>query len=274
MAKNGKVALIMGVANRRSIAWACVRSFLRRQHEEQYDVIVTTQTDKLKERVQRLATEEHLQDRVLGVQTCSVGTEIERLFQEKIPDLLKEESRPVDAVVHSVAFASLKGTLSSASWEDYQQAQRVSAYSFLETARCLQKYNKGTTSSGDGGHPASLTALSHLGAVRAVPNYHIMGPAKAALEAIARGLAAELGPDGIRVNCVSAGPVRTAAAAGIPGFGALAAHCRETAPLRRLATAEEIAETVQFLASDRASGVTGQTIYCDAGYSSVVPVVP
>ena len=142
-------------------------------------------------------------------------------------------------------------------------AQQISAFSLLETAKFGQSVLNSTNS--------SITALTYLGSSRALPNYYLMGPAKASLEACVRGLAAELGSQSIRVNAVSAGPLRTLSSRGIPQFTDLYQHVQEKAPLRRNVTGQEVADTISFLAIG-GTGITGQVIYVDAGYSSVIPV--
>lgn len=184
--------------------------------------------------------------------------------------MLAQDDRKIDAIVHSIAFADFAGhadKLSQASKQAFLQSQHISAYSFLETVQCAIANNRLIP------YNASLTALSYLGAVRAVPNYHLMGLAKASLEAVMRGLASELGPlpHHVRVNAVSAGPVHTAAARGISDFRTLFQHCHEHSPTGN-PTVHEIAETVTWVADAAAAGITGQTIYVDGGYSNIVPV--
>lgn len=278
-----KVALVMGVANQRSIAWAVCQSFLA----QDYDCLVTFQTKKHQEKSQTLLLSTKELDntnsgsaQILGSFACNVTTDIPVLFNDYIPETLGQ-NRKIDAIVHSIAYADFEGQadkLSQASLQAFLQAQHVSAYSFLETAQCAIGSGAGSDNNSSvlAAH-SSLTALTYLGAVRAVPNYHVMGPAKASLEAIVRGLAAELGPtdNSIRVNAVSAGPLKTAAARGIPDFGVLANHCNEHAPTGN-PTVQQVADTVTWVAGASSSsgggGVTGQTIYVDGGYSSVVPV--
>jgi enoyl-[acyl-carrier protein] reductase I len=167
----------------------------------------------------------------------------------------------LDMVAHAVAFAppaALRGRVLDTSWEDFATAQRVSAYSLIEVARETAPLMTG------GG---SITALSFLGAQRVVPGYNVMGVAKASLEALARQLAAELGGAGIRVNCVSPGPVRTVSARGIRGFADMARRHNDVAPLGRSCDQSEVAETISFLASAGAASITGQTLFVDGGYS-------
>lgn len=277
-----KVAVVMGVANPRSIGWAAVQA-LTQSHE----VIVTYQNERVARALRDLTADN---PRILGCFPCDVEQDdsIPRLFQEYIPEVLQsatpvcrhpqslgdEEDYKIDAIVHSIAYANFeKTTLGNASWEAYQQAQHISAYSFLETARyalpLLPKRDPDIPASWS--LSSSITALTYLGAVRAVPNYHIMGPVKASLEALVRGLAAEYGPTGVRVNAVSAGPLRTHAAKGIPGFTLMHQQAASQSPLQRAVTKEEVADTIAFLAN-KGTGITGQTIFVDGGFSSVVPL--
>jgi enoyl-[acyl-carrier protein] reductase I len=199
-ASSRKVALVLGFANNRSIAAACVQSFL----DDDFDCIVTHQP-RFGKNAQDLAARHG--NKILATLDCNIETELPRLFNEQLPSLL--EGRKLDAIVHSIAFADFEGRpFSQASLEAFHQAHHISAYSFLEMSRCaLETKSLAIETTGT----ASLTALTYLGAVRAVPNYHIMGPAKASLEAIVRGLAYEHGEMGLRVNAVSAGPLNTLA---------------------------------------------------------------
>jgi enoyl-[acyl-carrier protein] reductase I len=321
-----KVALIMGVANHRSIAWACVESFLRTNN---YDCILTYQSERFRDKVDRMVQTANAQHserqnqmnmnhssnnhntgtRILASLPCNVQTDLPSLFHDVLPNYLEQQGNhgKIDAIVHSLAYANFEGhadKLSQASWQAFSEAQHISAYSFLETARCATEANLLWHSSPHTVHTlpdnrngasdddsdtsndtnsSSLTALSYIGANRSVPGYHIMGPAKASLEAIVRGLAAELGTNSnsgsgsgsgsIRVNCVSAGPVQTAAARGIPGFSKLAAAADQAAPTGN-PTVQQVANVVQWVADSAAVGVTGQTIYVDGGYSTTVSVPP
>lgn len=274
-----KVALIMGVANQRSIAWACVESFLRKD----FDCIITyydpsaADAGKYASKIEKLASAAaaigsissngDAKARILGCIPCNVETDLPVLFRQRLPSLLlvRRDERKIDAVVHSIAYASeMNRPLLQTSRSAYLHAQHVSAYSFLETAReCVD----GNLLAEEG---AALTTLTYLGAIRAVPHYGSMGPAKAALESLVRGLAFELGSQHWRVNAVSAGPVPTVSARSIPHFRSMQQHAAETAPLRRNVTTEEVAETVTWISTPAASGITGQIIYVDAGYSSIV----
>ena len=248
-----RTALILGVANHRSIAWACVQSLL----QGGYKVVFTYQSERFsKTATELIAGSPSSQVHALP---CNVEHELPILFSDRIPEVLGTDAK-IDAIVHSIAYAApdamKEGSLLSTSREAFLQAHNISSYSFLETARCALPLLR------DG---SSLTALSYLGAVRAVPNYNVMGPAKASLEALVRGLALELPLH--RVNAVSAGPINSLAARGISGFTRIRQDVEERAPLKRNVTLEEVASTIRFVATE-ATGMTGQTIYVDAGYST------
>jgi enoyl-[acyl-carrier protein] reductase I len=172
----------------------------------------------------------------------------------------------MDGLVHSVAFAPREGLsgdfLDGTTRETFRIAHEVSAYSFPALAKAALPLMTGRR--------GALLTLSYLGAVRAVPNYNVMGLAKASLEASVRYMAAALGPKGIRVNAISAGPIKTLAAAGISGFGKILSHVAESAPLRRNVTTDDVGNAAAFLLSDLAAGITGEIVYVDAGYNTVV----
>ncbi|MDE2290525.1 MAG: SDR family oxidoreductase, partial [Elusimicrobia bacterium] len=170
---------------------------------------------------------------------------------------------PVDIVVHAIAFApaaAFQGAVSETTSEDFSTALQVSAHSLAKLSRYAKPHMK------DGG---SIMALSYLGGVRVCTNYKVMGVAKAALEAFVRELANELGPQRIRVNAISAGPIKTLASSGIPEFELMLDYNKSVAPLRENVTQQDVANCAAFLASDDSSMVTGQTIYVDAGYSII-----
>jgi len=243
----GKTALILGVANQWSLAYAIAQAFAR----EGAGLLLTYQGERQRQTVEGLAAE-------LGarqVLPCDV-TEDEELAQ------LAESLRAgrVDAVVHSIAFANredLYKPFVETSRAGYALAQEVSAYSLVAVARAVAPV---MTEAG------SITALSYLGATRVVPNYNVMGVAKAALESAMRYLASELGPRGIRVNCISAGPVKTASARAIRDFSSILDHVAERAPLRRNTEPAEVADAAVFLASDLGRGVTGNVLFVDSGF--------
>lgn len=250
----GKRVLIVGVASDRSIAWGAARA-MRAQGAE---LAFTYQNEKLEKRVGELAAE-------VGSDLtfpCDVASddEIEGVFRE-----LGRSWDGLDAIVHAVAFApreELAGSfVDNTTREGYRLAHEISAYSFVALAR----YGRPMLQARNG----SLVTLTYLGGERALPNYNVMGPAKASLEASTRYMAADLGPEGIRVNAVSAGPIRTLAASGIGNFKKMLAFNEQAAPLRKNVTIDEVGQTVAFLASDLASGITGEVVHVDAGFHSV-----
>lgn len=250
---NGKRALIVGVASPRSIASGIAEAM----HREGASIALTYQTDKLRSRVEALGEK-------LGALPpipldVSEDTQIDACFER-----LGEHWDRIDTVVHSVGFAPRDqlagGFTHSITREGFRIAHDISAYSFAALAAAARPLMTG------GG---SMLTLSYLGAIRAIPNYNVMGPAKASLEAIVRFLAADLGPDNIRVNAVSAGPIKTLAAAGISGFREMLSHVAAHAPLRRNVSIEDVGNTAAFLCSDLAAGITGETVYVDAGYRNV-----
>jgi enoyl-[acyl-carrier protein] reductase I len=244
----GKVAVVLGVANRWSIAYAIAEAFRR----EGAKLILTYQGER-----QRLTVEELGQalgaDRMLN---CDVTNEddLARLSED-----LKREGR-VDSMVHSIAFANredLARPFLETSRSGYLVAQEVSSYSLVAASRAVAPLMS------EGG---SVITLSYLGSVRVVPNYNVMGVAKAALEASVRYLASDLGEKKIRVNAISAGPIKTASARGVRDFSRMLDVVAERAPLRRNCDPGEVADTAVFLASDLGRGVTGNVLYVDAGY--------
>ncbi|HIA08682.1 MAG TPA: enoyl-ACP reductase [Chromatiaceae bacterium] len=249
-----KRALIVGVASNRSIAYG-IAAAMRREGAE---IALTAQNEKLMARVQKLAG--GLESEI--VLECDVGSDsaIETVF-----DNLDKHWDGFDIIVHSVAHApreALEGSyIDSVTRENFAAANDISAYSFA----ALAKAGKSRMAGRDG----AMLTLSYLGAVRAVPNYNVMGIAKAALEANVRYMANALGPEGIRVNAVSAGPIRTLAAAGIANFREMLKGVAEVAPLRRNVTIEEVGNVGAFLCSDLASGMTGEITYVDAGYNFI-----
>lgn len=250
-----KIALVLGVANKRSIAWACVKSLL----EKDFQVVFTYQSDRFAKTAESLIRSQSSSSSLVAI-SCDVGNEIPELFDERLLRILGESTK-IDAVIHSIAYAppdAMKdGTLLGTSRESFLKAHDISSYSFLELARCATPWMR---------YGASLTTLSYLGAVRAIPNYNVMGPAKASLESLVRGLALEL-PD-FRVNAISPGPLNTLAARGINGFSYIRSEVEDRSPLQKVVTPEDVAKTVRFVATE-AEGITGQTIYVDGGYGVV-----
>ena len=247
----GKRALIFGVANDHSIAWAIAKRF----RQEGAELALTYPNDAIEKRLRPLA--ESLD--VPLVLPCDVSRDedIEAVFA-----ILRERWGELDAVIHSVAFAvreELKGRFVDTSRQGFHVALDISAYSLVAIARCAE--------SALASRRGALVTLTYFGAEKVIPHYNAMGVAKAALEACVRYLAADLGPSGIRVNAISAGPLRTLSAAGISGFKAMLHHYEERAPLRRNITAEEVSAAALYLCSDLATGITGEVLHVDAGYN-------
>jgi enoyl-[acyl-carrier protein] reductase I len=248
----GKKALITGVASERSIATGIAHAF----HREGAELAFTYQGDKLKPRVEALAAETGSK-LVLPLDVTQDG-QIAGLFAA-----LQQAWGGLDALVHSIGFAPrelLAGSyLDSVTREGYALAHDISAYSFAALARAARPLMKNRN--------AALLTLTYLGAERAVPMYNVMGPAKASLEANVRYIAADLGAEGIRCNAISAGPIKTLAAAGIKGFRGMLALAEKASALRRNVTIDEVGNAAAFLCSDLASGITGEILYVDAGYN-------
>lgn len=246
-----KKALIIGVASPRSIAWGIAKAMQR----EGADLALTYQNEKLQGRVEKLASECD-SDITLP---CDVSSDeqIEELFTH-----LDDYWDHVDIIIHSVAFAprdQLQGDyLENVTREGFRSAHDISSYSFAALAKAGRTMMHGR-------HGALLT-LSYLGAERTIPNYNVMGIAKASLEANVRYMATALGAEGTRVNAISAGPIKTLAAAGINDFGKFLTYSERNTPLRRNVTIEEVGNVAAFLCSDLASGMTGEIVYVDAGY--------
>ena len=253
MLLQGKKALIFGVANDKSIAWAIARLF----HEQGAEVAVTYAGEALEKRVRPLA--ESINAAVVLLCNVTSDEDIRNVFSElgKIWD-------GVDIIIHAIAFANkeeLKGTIVNTTREGFVTAMDISVYSFMALLKEGQAMMRGRNA-------AALT-LSYYGAVKVFPSYNVMGVAKAALEASVRYLAEALGPEGIRVNGISAGPIRTLAAAGVNGFIQILNHVEEKAPLRRNVTQEDVARSALYLCSDLSSGVTGEIHYVDGGYNVI-----
>lgn len=251
---SGKRVLIVGVASERSIATGIAHAM----HREGAELAFTYQNEKLKSRVDKVA--EATGSKITLPLDVTSDDEIEHVFSE-----LEKHWDSLDVIVHAVGFApreELKGKfVDSVTREGWSIAQDVSAYSFAALAKGGRKLMAGRN--------GSLLTLTYLGSIRALPFYNTMGPAKAALEACTRYLAQDLGPEGHRVNAISAGPIKTLAASGIANFRKMLDHVEAQAPLRRSVSAEEVGNTAAFLCSDLASGITGETIYVDAGYRNV-----
>lgn len=246
-----KRVLITGVASNRSIAYGVARVM----HREGARIALTYQTEKLKSRVEDLGAECEA-ELVLPLDVTS-DDQIAAVFRD-----LSGHWGGLDAIVHSIGFApreQLEGDyIDAVTREGFAVTHDISAYSFA----ALAKAGRGMMQ----GRNGALLTMTYLGAVRAVPNYNVMGLAKASLEANARYLAASLGPEGTRVNAISAGPIRTLAASGIADFRGMLKQVEERTPLRRNVTIEEVGNAAAFLCSDLASGITGEILYVDTGY--------
>ena len=249
----GKRALIVGLASNRSIAWGIAQAM----HREGAELAFTYQNERLKDRVGEMAAS--LGSDILIPCDVAEDAQITGVFEE-----LGKHWDGYDILVHSVAFAikeQLAGRyIDNVTREGFQIAHDISSYSFTALAKAGLPMMDGRA--------GSLITLSYLGAERSVPFYNVMGLAKASLEANVRYMAADLGPDNIRVNAISAGPIRTLAAAGISNFKRLLDYNEKAAPLRRNVNIEEVGNVGAFIGSDLASGVTGQVIYVDGGYCS------
>ncbi|GBE11260.1 enoyl-[acyl-carrier-protein] reductase [NADH] FabI [bacterium BMS3Bbin12] len=250
----GKRALIAGLASNRSIAWGIAQAMRR----EGAELAFTYQGEKLRDRAEKLAGECGSDITI----PCDVGSdeEIEAAF-ERLDDYWDH----VDIIVHSVAFApreQLQGDyLDGVTREGFRTAHDISSYSFAAFAKAGRNMMQDRN--------GALLTLSYLGSQRAMPNYNVMGLAKASLEANVRYLANCLGPEGIRVNAISAGPIKTLAAAGISDFRRLLDYAERSAPLRRNVTIGDVGNAAAFLCSDLAAGITGDILYVDSGYNIV-----
>jgi len=249
----GKRALIVGVANERSIAWGIAEAMQR----EGATLALSYANDKFKERVVPLAQTMNALTLPLDV---ARDAEIAAAF-----DFIRHEWGSLDILVHAVAFAPREALVGSfvdnTSREAFQVAHDISSYSLTALTRGAAPLMAGRA--------GAVLTLSYLGAVRSLPSYNVMGLAKASLEANVRFLAADLGPRGIRVNGISAGPVKTLAAAGIAGFRKMLSRVAAAAPLRRNVTLEDVGNAAAFLCSDLAAGITGEITYVDAGFNTV-----
>jgi enoyl-[acyl-carrier protein] reductase I len=246
----GRTVAIFGVANKRSIAWGIALQM----QQAGAQLAITYQNERLKQEADDLIAA--LPNSKAFQCDVSRDDEITQLFEQ-----LKAQYGKLDALVHSVAFApaeELKGEFVDTSREGFRMAHDISVYSLVALARAARPLMT------DGG---SIITMTYYGAEKVVPKYNVMGVAKAALEASVRYLAYDLGKNKIRVNAISAGPIKTLAARGISGFGEMLKTQAERAPLQRNVDVKEVAETAVFLASDAGSGITGETIYVDCGYN-------
>lgn len=248
----GKNVVIFGVANKRSIAWGIAQAL----HREGAKLAFAYQNDRMGDSVKKLAAEF---DEPPFMHACDVAVDgdIDRFYEA-----LGKEWDGIDGIVHSIAFAKreeLGGNFVDTSWEGYALAQQVSAWSLIGLVKGALPMMEG--------RDASVVCLSYYGAEKVVTNYNVMGVAKAALESSTRYLANDVGPKGVRVNAISAGPIKTVSAMGVGDFGTLLDSMAQKAPLRRNVDQADVGNTAAFLMSPLSNGITGQVIYVDAGYS-------
>jgi enoyl-[acyl-carrier protein] reductase I len=250
---DGKRALVIGVANDHSLAWSITQEL----HRHGAQIALTYQGEALKKRVEPLA--QQVGAHIIGELDVTVDEQIESTMVK-----VKALWGGLDMLVHAVAFAEredLRDRFLNVSRKNFSRSLEISAYSLVALARAAEPLMEAA-----GG---SILTLTYLGAVRALPNYNVMGVAKAALEACVRYLAADLGPKNIRVNAISAGPARTLSSSAIRDFHSMAHEVEQRAPLRRAMRNKEVGGMAAALLSDLGSGVTGQTVYVDVGYSIV-----
>jgi enoyl-[acyl-carrier protein] reductase I len=250
MLLEGKHGLILGIANKRSIAWGIAQSVSR----EGARLAVTYQGERLEENVRELAA--GLKDPL--ILPCDVTRDADLT---SLSEAVKKEFGSLDFVVHGVAFAlreELDGEFLNTSREGYRVAQDISAYSLTALSRAVAPLMEGR-----GG---SIVTLTYLGGERVVPHYNVMGVAKAALDMSVRYLAADLGPKGIRVNAISAGPIKTLAASGVHGISKMLEYHRTHTPLRKNTEQEEVGDAALFLVSSLSRGITGEVLHVDGGF--------
>jgi enoyl-[acyl-carrier protein] reductase I len=248
----GKRGLVMGVANNRSIAWGIARAL----HEAGAEIALTYQGDALKKRVEPLAAE--LGGIVVGHCDVTDPATIDAVFAE-----VERVWGKIDFLVHAIAFSDkdqLTGRFVDTTTDNFDKTMNISVYSLVAVAQRAEKLMV------DGG---AMLTLTYYGAEKVMPNYNVMGVAKAALEASVRYLAVDLGGKNIRINAVSAGPIKTLAASGIGDFRYILRWNEYNAPMKRTVTIEEIGDTALYLLSDMARGVTGEIVHCDSGYHVV-----
>ncbi|MFQ5917985.1 MAG: enoyl-ACP reductase [Candidatus Binatia bacterium] len=247
----GKKGMIFGVANDRSIAWGIAQAL----HEEGAELAFTYAGEVLEKRVRPLA--EGIGSKIILPCDVTNDGEIDKVFQT-----IRKEWGGLDILVHAIAFANkedLSNPYIQTSRQGFHLALDVSSYSFVALSRQAAALMEG--------RKGAILTMTYMGSEKVIPNYNVMGVAKAALEASVKYLAYDLGSEGIRVNAISAGPIRTLAAAGIAGFKDMHQYSSERAPLKRNIDQHEVARTALYLLSDMASGVTGEVVHVDAGYN-------
>ncbi|MCT4643284.1 MAG: enoyl-ACP reductase [Bacteriovoracaceae bacterium] len=246
----GKNIVIFGVANERSIAWAMAKMF----KEQGANIALSYVNDAIKKRVEPLAQQVEA-DFIFEMDVTNDD------HYDRLSETIKSKWNEVDGIVHSIAFANredLKGNFAATSREGFKLACDVSAFSLIGISQSLKDLMKKNS---------SIVSMTYYGSQKVITNYNVMGVAKAALEASTRYLADDLGKSGIRVNTISAGPIKTLAASGISGFRDLLSKVEDTAPLKKNITTEDVAGTGLYLMSDLSKSVTGQTLYVDSGLS-------
>lgn len=245
-----KIGMIFGVANKRSIAWACAAACSEHGAKQAF----TYQGDRLKESVEKLAGD--LPDSLIIPCDVTDQAAVDAAFEA-----VKEKYGRLDYLIHSIAFApreALEGEFVTTTRDAFRTALEISAFSLTQVSLAAAPLMT------DGG---SIITMSYYGAEKVVPNYNVMGVAKAALEASTRYLAADLGKQNIRVNAISAGPLNTLSARGVKNISTVFGHVAQRSPLKRNVEAAEVGNTALFLASDMSSGITGEVIYVDCGYN-------
>lgn len=249
---SNKTYVVMGVANHRSIAWGIAQSL----HEQGANLVLTYQGERLKDSVEKLVATLEGQKPVLVPCDVTSDEDVKQAFAE-----IAKEVGVIHGIAHCIAFANkedLQGEFVDTSRQGYHLAQDISAYSLVAVAREAKPFMT------EGG---SIVTLTYLGGERVVKNYNVMGVAKAALDANVKYLANDLGKHNIRVNGLSAGPIRTLAAKGIGGFNEILREIEENAPLKRTVDQREVGDGAMFLLSDLSRGVTGEILHVDAGYN-------
>ena len=249
----GKRGLIMGVANNRSIAYGIAKALA----DQGAEIALTYQGDALRKRVEPLAAE-------LGAFVCGHCDVGDAATIDSCFEAIREKWGKIDFLVHAIGFSDkdeLTGRYVDTSEDNFTKTMLISVYSFTAVAQRAEKLMT------DGG---SMLTLTYYGAEKVMPNYNVMGVAKAALEASVKYLAVDLGPKNIRVNAISAGPIKTLAASGIKGFGKILSVVAETAPIRRNVTIDDVGNVAAFLLSDLAAGVSAEITYVDGGFSNTV----
>ncbi|TYS61109.1 enoyl-ACP reductase FabI [Sutcliffiella horikoshii] len=248
---DGRTYVVMGVANKRSIAWGIARSL----HDAGARLVFTYAGERLEKSVRELADSLERNDSIVLPCDVTKDEEVHTCFQQ-----IKEEVGTIHGVAHCIAFANkeeLQGDYMNTTRDGFLLAHNISSYSLTAVAKEAKEIMT------DGG---SIVTLTYLGGEKVVPNYNVMGVAKASLDASVKYLANDLGKVGIRVNSISAGPIRTLSAKGVSDFNSILKEIEETAPLRRVTTQEEVGDTALFLFSNLSRGITGENIHVDSGY--------